>query len=205
MFRFIRVAVAVVPLHSNRKPNSDPPLIVKECLVGADSQPLTMKQTPRDYDVTFPSLLSYLVCLLIIISWFLQLFYCSFEIIMQWHFSLPSKLSHIPLTAFLQVHCLYFHCVISMLLCIFICIYIYVYAYTFIPKYNLVTPCNVICLYVCIWHWTTKCFTLPWGRSLFLLPAFLSCLCFFVGGGAPLGFSHLLWLIYWYWYCSAHI
>lgn len=54
-------------------------------LLDVESQPLTMTQTPRNYEVTFCSLVFCFVWVFnnYIYLWFLHLFYCIFEVIMQ--------------------------------------------------------------------------------------------------------------------------
>lgn len=59
----------------------------------------------------------------------------------------------------------------------------YVCIYTYIPKYNLFSPYNATYMFVFrvgVWHWTSNCCVLPWGRSPHLFPGFFSCLVLWV-------------------------
>lgn len=118
---------------------------------------------------------------------FVPLVYMSFNdifILKLWYnyispfFFLPSNLSH----ALLEIHDQLFSLI---LIASMMDMYMYMHRYMHymmdstcicicIPTFNLVSTYNVTCWTV--WHWTSNWWALPWGRSPFPDPAFLSCL-----------------------------
>lgn len=68
------------------------------------------------------------------------------EIIVQLHFSLPSRSSHIPLPALIQTHSLFFSLII--IACTYICVYIY------IPVYYVL---GYVCIYAYLYTYMCEC------------------------------------------------